>query len=179
MFFVFIKKKIFFGKQKKSFFFFFFFLQHPVYCVNVVGTQNAHNLISVSTDGKMCSWSLDMLSQPQVCVDYSLLCLWWIQDFRGGSSRYGLLKTVPCRGVQVHPPPENFWNWGPQIWDLRYSEAKSACDLGVWPTSRTLLDPPQCMVKKKGKSFVYFNCQRKFSLLSRLLREQLVLVPCE
>ncbi|XP_067687232.1 cytoplasmic dynein 1 intermediate chain 2-like isoform X11 [Haliotis asinina] len=38
---------------------------HPVYCVNVVGTQNAHNLISVSTDGKMCSWSLDMLSQPQ------------------------------------------------------------------------------------------------------------------
>ncbi|XP_055859663.1 cytoplasmic dynein 1 intermediate chain 2-like isoform X16 [Biomphalaria glabrata] len=38
---------------------------HPVYCVNVVGTQNAHNLISVSTDGKLCSWSLDMLSQPQ------------------------------------------------------------------------------------------------------------------
>uniref|UniRef100_A0AAY4EIZ7 Dynein, cytoplasmic 1, intermediate chain 2a n=1 Tax=Denticeps clupeoides TaxID=299321 RepID=A0AAY4EIZ7_9TELE len=38
---------------------------HPVYCVNMVGTQNAHNLISISTDGKMCSWSLDMLSQPQ------------------------------------------------------------------------------------------------------------------
>ncbi|XP_030641744.1 dynein, cytoplasmic 1, intermediate chain 2a isoform X1 [Chanos chanos] len=38
---------------------------HPVYCVNVVGTQNAHNLISISTDGKMCSWSLDILSQPQ------------------------------------------------------------------------------------------------------------------
>ncbi|XP_029461636.1 cytoplasmic dynein 1 intermediate chain 2 isoform X1 [Rhinatrema bivittatum] len=38
---------------------------HPIYCVNVVGTQNAHNLISISTDGKICSWSLDMLSQPQ------------------------------------------------------------------------------------------------------------------
>jgi dynein intermediate chain len=38
---------------------------HPVYCVTVVGTQNAHNLISTSTDGKLCSWSLDMLSQPQ------------------------------------------------------------------------------------------------------------------
>ncbi|KAM9482096.1 cytoplasmic dynein 1 intermediate chain 2 isoform 5-T5 [Clarias gariepinus] len=38
---------------------------HPVYCVSVVGTQNAHNLISISTDGKMCSWSLDMLSTPQ------------------------------------------------------------------------------------------------------------------
>ncbi|XP_063981958.1 cytoplasmic dynein 1 intermediate chain isoform X30 [Diachasmimorpha longicaudata] len=42
---------------------------HPVYCLNVVGTQNAHNLISISTDGKMCSWSLDMLSQPQETLD--------------------------------------------------------------------------------------------------------------
>ncbi|XP_022189072.2 LOW QUALITY PROTEIN: cytoplasmic dynein 1 intermediate chain [Nilaparvata lugens] len=38
---------------------------HPVYCLSVVGTQNAHNLISVSTDGRLCSWSLEMLSQPQ------------------------------------------------------------------------------------------------------------------
>ncbi|XP_022254640.1 cytoplasmic dynein 1 intermediate chain 2-like isoform X18 [Limulus polyphemus] len=38
---------------------------HPVYCVHVVGTQNAHNLVSISTDGKFCSWSLDMLSTPQ------------------------------------------------------------------------------------------------------------------
>ncbi|QQP32555.1 Cytoplasmic dynein 1 intermediate chain, partial [Caligus rogercresseyi] len=38
---------------------------HPVYCMKVVGTQNAHNLISISTDGKLCSWSLDMLSDPQ------------------------------------------------------------------------------------------------------------------
>uniref|UniRef100_A0A4W3IJ31 Dynein cytoplasmic 1 intermediate chain 2 n=1 Tax=Callorhinchus milii TaxID=7868 RepID=A0A4W3IJ31_CALMI len=42
---------------------------HPVYCVNVVGSQNAHNLISVSTDGKICSWSLDMLSQPQDSIE--------------------------------------------------------------------------------------------------------------
>lgn len=39
---------------------------HPVYCLDVVGSQNAHNLISVSTNGKLCSWNLDMLSQPQV-----------------------------------------------------------------------------------------------------------------
>ncbi|CAN0360103.1 cytoplasmic dynein 1 intermediate chain 1-like isoform X3 [Lampetra fluviatilis] len=44
---------------------------HPVYCVNVLGTQNAHNLISVSTDGKMCSWNLDMLSQPQDSMELS------------------------------------------------------------------------------------------------------------
>ncbi|XP_055369032.1 cytoplasmic dynein 1 intermediate chain 1 isoform X11 [Betta splendens] len=42
---------------------------HPVYCVNVVGTQNANNLITVSTDGRMCSWNLDMLSQPQETME--------------------------------------------------------------------------------------------------------------
>ena len=46
-----------------------FMLQHPVYCLSVVGTQNAHNLISVSTDGRLCSWSLDMLSQPQETLE--------------------------------------------------------------------------------------------------------------
>ncbi|XP_046704019.1 cytoplasmic dynein 1 intermediate chain 1 isoform X2 [Silurus meridionalis] len=38
---------------------------HPVSSINVVGTQNANNLVTVSTDGKMCFWSLDMLSKPQ------------------------------------------------------------------------------------------------------------------
>ncbi|CAH1154776.1 unnamed protein product [Phaedon cochleariae] len=42
---------------------------HPVYCMSVVGTQNAHNLISISTDGRLCSWSLDMLGQPQEILD--------------------------------------------------------------------------------------------------------------
>lgn len=42
---------------------------HPVYCLSVVGTQNAHNLISISTDGKLCSWNLDMLSQPQETLE--------------------------------------------------------------------------------------------------------------
>lgn len=53
-------------------FFFSIFLsnfQHPVYCMSVVGTQNAHNLISISTDGRLCSWSLDMLGQPQEILD--------------------------------------------------------------------------------------------------------------
>uniref|UniRef100_A0A8C1XZQ9 Dynein, cytoplasmic 1, intermediate chain 2b n=1 Tax=Cyprinus carpio TaxID=7962 RepID=A0A8C1XZQ9_CYPCA len=52
-------------KYKKTTPEYVFHCQHPVYCVNVVGTQNAHNLISISTDGKMCSWSLDMLTTPQ------------------------------------------------------------------------------------------------------------------
>ena len=38
---------------------------HPIYCVQVVGTQNSHNLITISTDGRLCSWSLDMLSAAQ------------------------------------------------------------------------------------------------------------------
>lgn len=38
---------------------------HPVYSVDIVGTQNANNIISVSTDGQLCVWSVDMLAQPQ------------------------------------------------------------------------------------------------------------------
>lgn len=42
---------------------------HPVFCMSVVGTQNAHNLISISTDGRLCSWSLDNLSAPQETLE--------------------------------------------------------------------------------------------------------------
>ncbi|KAK6336426.1 hypothetical protein TWF696_001981 [Orbilia brochopaga] len=37
---------------------------HPVYDVSVVGTQNANNIISCSTDGLVCGWSMDMLANP-------------------------------------------------------------------------------------------------------------------
>ena len=40
---------------------------HPVYAIQMVGTQNAHNLITSSSDGTVCSWLVDMLAQPQVC----------------------------------------------------------------------------------------------------------------
>ena len=38
---------------------------HPIYSLAVVGTQNASSVISVSTDGVLCAWSPDMLTQPQ------------------------------------------------------------------------------------------------------------------
>ncbi|KAF2480356.1 WD40-repeat-containing domain protein [Neohortaea acidophila] len=38
---------------------------HPIYSLAVVGTQNASSIISVSTDGIVCAWSTDMLTQPQ------------------------------------------------------------------------------------------------------------------
>lgn len=38
---------------------------HPIYSIEVVGTQNANNIISCSTDGVVCGWSVDMLSLPQ------------------------------------------------------------------------------------------------------------------
>jgi dynein intermediate chain len=36
--------------------------------MQMVGTQNAHNLITSSTDGMVCSWLVDMLAQPQVSI---------------------------------------------------------------------------------------------------------------
>ncbi|GMR59810.1 hypothetical protein PMAYCL1PPCAC_30005, partial [Pristionchus mayeri] len=37
---------------------------HPVYSLAVVGSSNAHNIVSVSTDGKLCMWNMETLSQP-------------------------------------------------------------------------------------------------------------------
>ena len=42
---------------------------HPVYSLSMVGTQNAHNLISASTDGTVCAWTLDMLARPQESLE--------------------------------------------------------------------------------------------------------------
>ncbi|MBW0515158.1 hypothetical protein O181_054873 [Austropuccinia psidii MF-1] len=42
---------------------------HPVYSMSIVGTQNSHNLISISTDGSVCSWVLDMFAQPQDFIE--------------------------------------------------------------------------------------------------------------
>jgi len=42
---------------------------HPVYSMSVVGTKNANSLVSVSTDGKLCVWSLENLLQPQEVLE--------------------------------------------------------------------------------------------------------------
>ncbi|KAK5681146.1 hypothetical protein LTS10_006907 [Elasticomyces elasticus] len=38
---------------------------HPIYSLAVTGTQNASSIMSISTDGVVCAWSTDMLTQPQ------------------------------------------------------------------------------------------------------------------
>ena len=39
---------------------------HPIYCLKFIGTQSSHSVVSISTDGLLCSWQLDMLGHPQV-----------------------------------------------------------------------------------------------------------------
>eukprot|EP00922_Rhytidocystis_sp_ex-Travisia-forbesii_P063234 GHVS01094101.1.p1 GENE.GHVS01094101.1~~GHVS01094101.1.p1 ORF type:complete len:352 (+),score=49.32 GHVS01094101.1:1224-2279(+) len=41
---------------------------HPVYSMELVGTQHAHNLVSVCTDGRLCVWSLSMLVHPSESI---------------------------------------------------------------------------------------------------------------
>lgn len=42
---------------------------HPIYSVDIVGTQNANNIISCSTDGMVCGWSMDVFAQPQELLE--------------------------------------------------------------------------------------------------------------
>eukprot|EP00301_Raphidiophrys_heterophryoidea_P005564 c12324_g1_i1.p1 GENE.c12324_g1_i1~~c12324_g1_i1.p1 ORF type:complete len:646 (-),score=169.97 c12324_g1_i1:404-2341(-) len=37
----------------------------PVYCLDLVGSDNAHSLVTVSTDGKLRAWNVNQLSEPQ------------------------------------------------------------------------------------------------------------------
>jgi len=37
---------------------------HPVFSLQIIGSQHANNLVSASTDGRMCTWRLDDLRQP-------------------------------------------------------------------------------------------------------------------
>lgn len=38
---------------------------HPIFSLSIIGTPNAHNILTADTDGVVCSWSVDMLTQPQ------------------------------------------------------------------------------------------------------------------
>lgn len=38
---------------------------HPIFSLSIVGTPNAHNILTADTDGVVCSWSFDMLTQAQ------------------------------------------------------------------------------------------------------------------
>jgi dynein intermediate chain, cytosolic len=38
---------------------------HPVYNISIIGTPNAHNILTSSMDGVVCSWSFDMLTSAQ------------------------------------------------------------------------------------------------------------------
>jgi dynein intermediate chain len=42
---------------------------HPVYCVSIIGSQHANNIVSASNDGKVCVWSLNMFTSPTSSFD--------------------------------------------------------------------------------------------------------------
>lgn len=39
---------------------------YPVYSMKVVGTQNAHHLMTSGTDGTVCSWLPEVMARPRV-----------------------------------------------------------------------------------------------------------------
>jgi dynein intermediate chain len=41
---------------------------YPIYSMQFVGSHNASNLVTASTDGTVCTWMGDLLTIPQVCL---------------------------------------------------------------------------------------------------------------
>ncbi|OCF34212.1 dynein intermediate chain, cytosolic [Kwoniella heveanensis CBS 569] len=122
---------------------------YPIYAMKMVGTQNANNLISSSTDGLVCSWLADMLSQPQETLpltvpshnktdEVSITCLdfpdnetstFWIGTeegsvYRGNrydraSSKAGLDNDEVYRG---HAAPVTGLNFHPSTGSIDFSD---------------------------------------------------------
>jgi hypothetical protein len=44
----------------------------PVLCMKMIGSTNAHDLVTLSSDGRLCSWSVDNLQQPIEAIN--LIC---------------------------------------------------------------------------------------------------------
>ncbi|KAH6916133.1 dynein intermediate chain [Coprinopsis sp. MPI-PUGE-AT-0042] len=65
----------------------------PVYAMKMVGTQNAHNLITSSTDGTVCSWLVDMLAQPQETLEL----------LHAGHNKTSEVTMAPVLGLDFHP----------------------------------------------------------------------------
>lgn len=41
----------------------------PIYSVSVVGTEKANTIVSVSNNGRLCVWGMEMLTSPQKTID--------------------------------------------------------------------------------------------------------------
>ena len=46
---------------------------NPIFGMEIIGNANSYNLVSLSTDGRLCIWNLDKLNQPQESLDLYML----------------------------------------------------------------------------------------------------------
>jgi len=70
----------------------------PVYCAQVVGVANSNSLVTASTDGKLCSWSLDMLTEPTQVMELEY------SKSSGGTKAAALPVSPICIDFQENDP---------------------------------------------------------------------------
>jgi hypothetical protein len=46
-----------------------------VYSLAITGSQNSHNIVSVSSDGHVCQWSFGKLNEPITKFDLNIMTL--------------------------------------------------------------------------------------------------------
>lgn len=45
---------------------------YPITGLDIIGTRQANSIVSTSSDGTVCTWSMDMLAQPQETIELAL-----------------------------------------------------------------------------------------------------------
>ncbi|KAL8272547.1 hypothetical protein Esti_003546 [Eimeria stiedai] len=147
----------------------------PVYSLEMVGTKNAHNLVSIDTDGRLCQWSLQMMGHPaetldlkrgsrDVCVEcmsfpegeVNVLCL----GAEDGSlmtanihgNKVGIMEFHEAHGgaltsLHFHPGPSEGWR------DYSHLLLSSSVDWSVKLWSNKNLESP--IVSFDADAYVY------------------------
>jgi dynein intermediate chain len=72
---------------------------HPVTCSALVGSENAHQLVTSSNDGKVCFWQLDMLAVPQESLELAYMSGSSLNGSGSGSIGISRVSTAQEVGI--------------------------------------------------------------------------------
>ena len=99
----------------------------PINSIQVIGSQNVHNAITLSSDCTMCSWSLDMLGTPR---EHIRVC-------EPPSTPPGIFDPYPTC-MAFFAGDQNNFVVGTESGDIYTDQRHSRCS---YPTDITLLAP--------------------------------------
>uniref|UniRef100_A0A0N4ZSX6 WD_REPEATS_REGION domain-containing protein n=1 Tax=Parastrongyloides trichosuri TaxID=131310 RepID=A0A0N4ZSX6_PARTI len=96
---------------------------HPICRLKVIGSQNANNIVTISAEGRLCSWSLENLSQPaeilSLNVESKPIASNSLSFFHNDSNNFvvggedGQIYSGNWNNKNLHPVNDKYNHFGP------------------------------------------------------------------